>query len=385
MRTVHFIPLAILSWLILTASPALGANYLVAPDGSGDYPDIAAAVGACVDGDEVVLADGMFTGPGNTNVLISNLIITIRSLSGSSINCRINCEGGPGTTTRAFVIENTPTWGLKIQDIAIENGYAQNDAGGAVLVHNAGTLELLNVAFRGNYADMGGALALEAGTIFVEVDQCRFLENVGGSAGGAICCAAGETDLINSLFRDNSTTGIGGACCVFPSGELSYSSCTYSRNLAGTQGGAIFDDGPDLDMYGCTLSGNSCAGGSALYIGPTNGAHIYDTLIAFSIEGMAIDCQTTTITIENCDLFGNGGGDWTPPIHTLLGQTNNISADPQFCSPIPDDHQNWTLQDDSPCTALNSPGGQIGAYGSDCGIVQTKRTSWGAIKWSFGQ
>ena len=34
------------------------APILVAPDGSGDHPDIASALGAAVDGDTILLADG---------------------------------------------------------------------------------------------------------------------------------------------------------------------------------------------------------------------------------------------------------------------------------------------------------------------------------------
>jgi len=52
----------------------------------------------------------------------------------------------------------------------------------------------------------------------------------------------------------------------------------------------------------------------------------------------------------------------TPHVHN--------QADPQFCSPIPDDHENWTLQEDSLCTALNSGAGmRIGAYSRACGTV----------------
>ena len=46
------------------------ATYVVRPDGQGTIPDIQSAVDACVDGDQIWLIAGVFTGPGNRDIVI---------------------------------------------------------------------------------------------------------------------------------------------------------------------------------------------------------------------------------------------------------------------------------------------------------------------------
>lgn len=382
MRTALLLTVLTLSLIV----PARGATYVVNPEGTGDYPTIADAVAVCVSNDTIELTDGLFEGDGNRNVFINGKDITIRSQSGSNIACRINCEGPGMGTYRAFLIENSSTF-TTVMDIGIENGEAPQDYGGAIAVTTQGTLVLSNVAFRNNYASWGGAVAAHAGGLYITTYDCRFIENHCDAGGGAIYIASGESAWQDCLFLRNEAGIGGGACYCDANGEMDFARCTFSRNLAGHGGGAIYYNGQsDLDMSSCTFSGNSCSGGSAFYIGSDVSADLYHTLIAYTTEGMAIDCNTVNILMENCNLFGNAGGDWLTPINVFLGSDCNIQEDPQFCSEIPDEHEHWVLQEDSPCTALNSQCGiQVGAFGAGCGTTETGRLSWGSIKHEFGR
>ena len=58
----------------------------------GDYPTIQEGIDAAVDGDEVVVADGTWTGVGNTNLDFGGRLITVRSDSGDPALCIIDCE-----------------------------------------------------------------------------------------------------------------------------------------------------------------------------------------------------------------------------------------------------------------------------------------------------
>ncbi|MCK4414390.1 MAG: hypothetical protein KAY32_12680 [Candidatus Eisenbacteria sp.] len=365
--------------------PAGAATYVIAPDGSEDFPDIASCVAVCGDGDIIELTDGTFTGPGNTNVFITGIVITIRSQSGSSTNCRIDCNGQPGTTTRAFLIEDTPSWGFTIQDIAIENGYCTQDWGGGILISNSASVSLNNVAFRANYASWGGAICLGPGTIYVAASECRFLDNIAETGGGAVYAHSGESLWTGCRFIANTTSVDGGACHCDAGGEMDFYMSTFSRNLAGLGGGALYYRGvTDLDMGSCTFSGNSCVGDAAINIGPDPSVDIDNTLIVFTTDGLGLDCRAPVVDIDNTNIYGNGDGDWTGSIAGFLGSGHNISLDPQFCSDVPDDHQNWTLQEDSPCTALNSLAGiQIGAFGKACGLTPAQQTNWGVLKHKF--
>ncbi|MCK4414565.1 MAG: hypothetical protein KAY32_13585 [Candidatus Eisenbacteria sp.] len=60
---------ALLFLLLAASACAAGAEtYLVLPDGTGDFPTIQAAIDAALDGDEILLADGTFTGDGNRDL-----------------------------------------------------------------------------------------------------------------------------------------------------------------------------------------------------------------------------------------------------------------------------------------------------------------------------
>jgi hypothetical protein len=81
--------LGMIGWCV---SPG-AATRTVAPDGSGDYPTIQAAIDACDSLDVVELLDGVFTGPGNRNLDFGGKTITVRSHSDDPRACTIDCEG----------------------------------------------------------------------------------------------------------------------------------------------------------------------------------------------------------------------------------------------------------------------------------------------------
>ncbi len=78
----HIVRPASLSVLVVLCSfgfvaPA-GAILIVNPDGSGDYPTIQAAVDAAAASDVIQLGPGVFTGPGNRDILVTGKVLTIR-------------------------------------------------------------------------------------------------------------------------------------------------------------------------------------------------------------------------------------------------------------------------------------------------------------------
>jgi hypothetical protein len=85
-----------------------------------------------------------------------------------------------------------------------------------------------------------------------------------------------------------------------------------------------------------------------------------------------------------CPGAGNEGGDWVGDIANQAGVDGNASIPPAFCSSIPGDDLNWTLQSDSACAAENNPGcGQVGAWPVGCGASPVEPATWGGIKQRF--
>ena len=79
--------------LLSSVFPAHGDTFVVKPDGTGDFPVIQAAVDGVSDGDEILLADGVYQGMGNSEVKFWGKAITIRSQSGRPVDCIIDPEG----------------------------------------------------------------------------------------------------------------------------------------------------------------------------------------------------------------------------------------------------------------------------------------------------
>src|SRR5438552_12847716 len=65
------------------------------------YPTISAAIAAAHNGDRIIVADGVYSGPGNRNLDVAGKHIRLESASGSA-NCVIDCQG----QDRAFYFHN---------------------------------------------------------------------------------------------------------------------------------------------------------------------------------------------------------------------------------------------------------------------------------------
>jgi hypothetical protein len=75
---MHRLAVSLLLLLILPCV-ACAEIYVVCPDGTGDFPNIQAAINAAHDGDVIVLTEGTFSGPGNNEILFQGKAITVTS------------------------------------------------------------------------------------------------------------------------------------------------------------------------------------------------------------------------------------------------------------------------------------------------------------------
>jgi len=200
-----------------------------------DYGTIAEAVAAAQDGDEVLIADGTYTSPGNRDVDLAGKAITIRS------------ENGPLATVldmesqgRAFLVRSAEGRDTVIEGLTIMGGYLEgtNDEGGAIVIQGASPT----------------------------IRDCRFLANgVEGfnCGGGAIGIVGGSPLIERCSFEDNrnlTQNGEGGALFARSGGVVEVLDCEFVRNSS-EEGGAVGLYLAELRMARCRFRLNQSTSG----------------------------------------------------------------------------------------------------------------------------
>ena len=308
------------------------SDYLVYPDGSGIWPTIQDAVDAAVDGASILLVDGIYTGPGNRDVIVSNKEVEIRSLNGDATACVLDCADRGRDDHRGFLFQG-PSCLAILKNITIENGSVPSSAGGALRCEDEASLQANSCVFHGNTAERGGAVSVDGGATVV-ISQCEFSRN-SALVGGALC---GENEAI---------VAIGGS--------------TLAVNLA--------DTGSGIDMTGGSLN-------------------ITFSIIAYGSPGAAVTCSGTSLICRCSDVYGNPGGDWSDCLDDYLGMNGNIFADPQFCDPVADD---YTLAATSPCLDVEGiecglvGNARIGAYDEGCDGVVVEASPAAPVRLALAQ
>jgi hypothetical protein len=286
-------------------------DYLVYPDGSGYFPNIQTAVDAAVDCGHIVLVDGVFSGPGNWDVVVHGKSVWIRSFSENAESCIIDCQDEARAPHRAFTFSACP-WPISwIENVTLRNGYQPDGDGGAVRVADSARIYIRNCLFHSNEAARGGAAAADS------------------------------------------------------SAQLDISDCELSRNTA-VEGGAIWGSDSEIAFMRSTLAENVAETGSGISIsGGSLG--MMQGIIAFGGPGQAVTGAGVTPEFYCSDVYGNQGGDWVGCLEDQNGENGNRSADPLFCDAAAG---NYTLAENSPCLDMSdcpfSVGEYIGCYGVGC-------------------
>lgn len=230
--------IAIMSVAASLALQASGAVVRV----PGDQPTIQAGVDVAAPGDTVLVAPGIYRGPGNRDVDLLGKDLTILSENGSG-ETTIDCEGSPTDPHRAFCIVGGGTrLSVVIQGFTIRNGRANDSRGGGGIFCSSAALTLVDCILRDNTAGppvvvgRGGGVYCENST--VTVADCVFRGNTAGSwvddyyigYGGGVYC-----DGCSGLFRG----------------------CAFEYNFALYSGGGVYGGWlSDLTFRSCTFTGN---------------------------------------------------------------------------------------------------------------------------------
>lgn len=195
------------------AGPDMGAHeatYIAAvvdPTGSGDFASLSDAVNNVPSGTVLLLADGIYSGPGNRDIDLGGKIITFKSASKSAERCVIDCQGSSADPHRGFYFHSGESPLTRIEDITIINGFATTSLpggghGGGILCENGSSPTLVNVTFSNNTAQgRGGALHCVAS--YPTLEACTISGNQADEGAGISCTDSSAPEIQRTIIAFN--------------------------------------------------------------------------------------------------------------------------------------------------------------------------------------
>ena len=261
------------------------------------YQTIGKGISSVEENGTVQLANGNYSGDGNTNLTIS------RSMTIAGQNQNKTIINGTGTNW-IFNISSGVT--VTLINLTLTNATASR--GGAI--YNNGNLTVSNCTFTSNKATIsyvyGGGAIYNKGTI-TSLSGCTFTNNRAAKYGGAVYNDATIISLSGCNFTGNIASSYGGGGAIFNYGTSTVTGSTFTDNLA-YNGGAINNQGK-LTATNCNFTGNNAPIGGAIDNwdnATVNGCTFTDNT---AYSGGAISNDEGTLIAENCTFKGNTATD----------------------------------------------------------------------------
>ena len=280
-----------------------------------DQPTIQDAVNVAVDGDEIVVAPGTYTGSGNNVVDLLGKEIVVRSSNGPGLTI-IDGQGA----RRGVAFSGGETSSTVLKGFTILNGLAPstNDEGGGIWCAANAAPVISQCTVTENVAWFGSGMMIRGAA---SITDCEISHNNSpnnasvNSYGGGIYCL-GDASISGCAIFDNGSYWGGGVTFLGSNGLLE--GCTVSANNS-TQGGGVYvrDLSPIIDS--CVITGNNSQIGGGVYLFSDSSPSLLNCTIsdnASSTTGGGLACYLHGLTtIENCTVsdntsLGNGGGIW---------------------------------------------------------------------------
>lgn len=403
-----------------TLTPDNEPNELNVPTAA--FPTLRAALDAAGDGDTILLAPGVYTGPDNTNLRFGGKAVTVRSENPADTAVVaatvIDCQGSTAQPCRAFIFDGYEGAGTVLNGITIRNGYPRDNGGAIYCYYSNPTFK--NCVFENNaatgYKKSGGAIALYNSS--PRIVNCRIQNNSASSYGGGISCRDSSAPWISGCDILNNTAGTeGGGVYGWVNAQVVLENTVIAGNHAGESGGGLFffectpDDAnspptetvvlsaeagsPDPNapvVAFCTLADNTTDGLGGGIFCMDSIVHLHNSILWNNQGGESLGGQIaliddsldgTTLKVQYCDVTGQDQGHLVDTRCTLEWGAGNFAADPLFADAgqqnyylksaagrwdpatkdwVLDDGGNYDPADDenSPCIDAGNPAGGVG-------------------------
>ncbi len=245
-------------------------------------PTIQAGINLAAPGDIVLVANGTYSGLGNSDLDFMGKAITVKS-SGGAANCIINASPG----LRGFWFHRGETAASVVAGFTITKGNAGIAEGGGILCEFISSPTIQDCVITGNSATAGGGITCSNAS--PKILNCVIENNTSSGSGGGISCDLGSSPTItNCSINKNTATMDGGGIAMDWASSPIISNCQLTLNSAGTSGGGIgIGVNSKPTVVNCVIASNTSA-----------------------LTGGGIASSFAAATVTNCTITGNksGGG-----------------------------------------------------------------------------
>ena len=305
------------------------------------------AINASANGDEIIVQPGTYLG--SINFLGKAIIVRSTDPNDPAVVASTILEG-TGSSGSVVTFNSGETAMSVLSGVTIRNGVAIQ--GGAVFIKNSSpTIE--NSVLTLNTATFGGAVYNEGGD--PTCSGSTFWANSAGTHGGAIYnVALSSLTIVDCGFYSNSADQ--GGAIYSDNSFLSINQCVFSGNIADIGAGVSVISGSDMTMTNCTFSRNAATtNGGALHFSIFSDATVTNCILWEDSPNEIYDqTNNTPENVSFSDIQGEHPG------------TANIASSPAFVDPDGPDNVVGTPDDD---LRLNNHSPGIDSGHNDSAIV----------------
>ena len=278
----------------------LPANTVNVPS---DAATIQEGINEAVDGDTVLVADGIYTGDGNRDIDFLGKAIVVMSENGPD-SCIIDCQGDKWNTHRGFYLHSGEDSTSVVQGFTVTNGYGGDPGGGGILCDGAspvitGNVLESNTAYQSEGPGSGGAVYCQGADITIIGNNIRNNDAPYGQGGG-IYCSEATVRITDNIFYGNVASN--GGAVYSMSSEVLIESNTIENNNTWYElgnGAGIYSIGSSIEIHDNLIHGNDAhTGGGGIY-SSTSTVAIYGNIITENQSHYAISGDGGAISLNN--------------------------------------------------------------------------------------